>query len=83
MEEAGLRYVGRAPDKIRMEVFELKGHPYYVGCQFHPELKSRPTRPAPLFVGLVKASIEYKKGREKALRKRRTPPKRRTPAKKK
>jgi CTP synthase len=66
-----MRYVGRAPDKIRMEVFEHRDHPYYVGCQFHPELKSRPTRPAPLFVGLVKAAIEYKKGKEKAARKRR------------
>jgi CTP synthase len=71
MEEAGLRFVGRAPDKIRMEVFELEGHPYYVGCQFHPELKSRPTRPAPLFVGLVNAAIEFKKGKEKAAKKRR------------
>ncbi|NIP35329.1 MAG: CTP synthase (glutamine hydrolyzing), partial [Thermoplasmata archaeon] len=70
IEDAGLRYVGRAPDKIRMEVFELEGHPYYVGCQFHPELKSRPTRPAPLFVGLVRAAVENKKEREKAAKKR-------------
>jgi CTP synthase len=70
IEEAGLRYVGRAPDKIRMEVFELQNHPYFVGCQFHPELKSRPTRPAPLFVGLVKAAVKYRKGKEKAARKR-------------
>jgi CTP synthase len=63
IEAAGLRYVGRAPDKIRMEVFELEGHPYFVGCQFHPELKSRPTRPAPLFVGLVSAAIDLKKGK--------------------
>jgi CTP synthase len=43
-----------------MEVFQLKDHPYYVGCQFHPELKSRPRRPAPLFAGLVAAAVEYK-----------------------
>jgi CTP synthase len=53
-----------------MEVFELQNHPYFVGCQFHPELKSRPTRPAPLFVGLVKAAVKYRKGKEKAARKR-------------
>ncbi|UCC93858.1 MAG: gamma-glutamyl-gamma-aminobutyrate hydrolase family protein, partial [Thermoplasmata archaeon] len=70
IEEAGLRFVGRAPDKIRMEVFELEGHPYYVGCQFHPELKSRPTRPAPMFVGLMRAAVEHKKGKEKAAKKR-------------
>ncbi len=68
IEEAGLKYVGRDPDGIRMEVFELEGHPYYVGCQFHPELKSRPRRPAPLFVGLVAAAMDYKKGLEKAAR---------------
>ena len=62
-EEAGLKFVGRAPDKVRMEVFELEGHPYYVGCQFHPELKSRPTRPAPLFVGLVTAALKLKRSR--------------------
>jgi len=82
-EDAGLRYVGRAPDGIRMEVFELQNHPYFVGCQFHPELKSRPTRPAPLFVGLVKGAIEYKKGKARAARKRKKPAKKKAPAKKK
>jgi CTP synthase len=66
-----------------MEVFELEGHPYFVGCQFHPELKSRPTRPAPLFVGLVRAAIEYRKAKDKAARKRKAPAKRKTTAKKK
>ncbi len=65
IEEAGLKYVGKAEDKIRMEVFQLEGHPYFTGCQFHPELKSRPTRPAPLFVGLVSAAMDYKKALEK------------------
>jgi CTP synthase len=69
IEEAGLKYVGRAPDMIRMEVFQLDGHPYYIGCQFHPELKSRPTRPAPLFVGLVSAAIAYKRSKAKGSRK--------------
>jgi CTP synthase len=81
IEEAGLRYVGRAPDKIRMEVFELEGHPYYVGCQFHPELTSRPTRPAPLFVGLVSAAMDYKNGKGKKGKKK--PAKKKTKGKKK
>jgi CTP synthase len=70
MEEGGLRFVGRAPDKIRMEVFELQDHPYFAGCQFHPELKSRPTRPAPLFVGLVRAAVDYKKEKAKSVKKK-------------
>ncbi|MCK4970098.1 MAG: gamma-glutamyl-gamma-aminobutyrate hydrolase family protein, partial [Thermoplasmata archaeon] len=69
IEEAGLKFVGRAPDKIRMEVFELENHPYFVGCQFHPELKSRPNRPAPLFVGLVSAAIDYKKAGDRKAKK--------------
>ena len=60
LEKAGLRFVGKSEDGVRMEVFQLKDHPYYVGCQFHPELKSRPRRPAPLFAGLVGAAVEYK-----------------------
>ena len=45
--------MGRDTTGERMEVFELAGHPYYVGCQFHPEFKSRPQSPSPLFVGLI------------------------------
>ncbi|MGB2340971.1 MAG: glutamine amidotransferase-related protein, partial [Candidatus Poseidoniaceae archaeon] len=40
----------------RCEIFELKGHPYYVGVQFHPEFKSRPNRPSPPFLGLLQAA---------------------------
>lgn len=54
MEAQGLEFVGRDTTGERMEVFELKNHPYYVGCQFHPEFKSRPTKPSPLFLGLLK-----------------------------
>jgi CTP synthase len=56
----GLKFTGKSPDERRMEIAELKGHPYYVGSQFHPELKSRPMKPAPLYVGLVKAILEKK-----------------------
>ena len=54
MENAGLRVVGTSPDKALVEIVELKGHPFYIGVQFHPEFKSRPDKPHPLFVELVK-----------------------------
>ena len=38
-------------------IVEIKDHPYFIACQFHPEFKSRPNKPAPLFVGLVKAAM--------------------------
>jgi CTP synthase len=44
---------------------ELKNHPYFEACQFHPEFKSRPTDPHPLFTGLVKAALEQKKANGK------------------
>jgi len=44
-----------------MEIFELPSHNFFIGCQFHPELKSRPEAPAPLFVGLVRAALDRKK----------------------
>jgi CTP synthase len=62
IEAAGLRFTGKSEDGRRMEIYELEGHPYMVGCQFHPELKSRPSHPAPLYLGLVKAAIERKFG---------------------
>src|SRR2546422_123612 len=58
LEAAGLKYVGRSDDGRRMEILELRGHPYFVASQFHPELKSRPLRPSPLHLGLVKAAAE-------------------------
>jgi len=56
LEDAGLRFVGRSDDGRRMEVLELKGHPYFVASQFHPELRSRPLRPSPIHLGLVRAA---------------------------
>lgn len=53
-ENAGLKCVGISPDNKLVEIVELKGHPFYVGCQFHPEFKSRPNRPHPLFEGFVR-----------------------------
>lgn len=60
LEEAGLTVSGTSPDGNLVEIVEIKNHPYFIAGQFHPELKSRPNRPAPLFVGLVKACIDNK-----------------------
>lgn len=55
MEEKGLILSGTSPDGKLVEIIEIKDHPYYIASQFHPEFKSRPDRPAPLFVELIKA----------------------------
>ena len=57
-----MKYTGRDNGGRRMEVLELEGHPYYVASQFHPEFKSRPDKPSPLHLGLVKAALANKKG---------------------
>jgi len=56
IEEAGFVFVGKDESGQRCEIFELNDHPYYVGVQFHPEFKSRPGRPSPPFLGLLKAA---------------------------
>jgi len=58
IESAGLVFVGKDETGQRCEIFELKDHPYYVGVQFHPEFKSRPGKPSPPFLGLLRASSE-------------------------
>ncbi len=57
LEKAGLVPTGVSPDDQLVEIMELKGHPWFLGCQFHPELKSRPLDPHPLFRGLIKAAV--------------------------
>ena len=57
---AGLKYVGTSDGGRRMEILELDGHPYFVASQFHPELRSRPMRPSPLHLGLVRAAAGMK-----------------------
>lgn len=61
MEEAGLKAVGVNPDSGLVEVVELKDHPWFVGVQFHPELRSTVLNPHPLFVKFVEAAMEHKK----------------------
>ena len=58
LENAGLVCSGTSPDGKLVEIIEIKNHPYFIASQFHPELKSRPNRPAPLFVGLIKAATQ-------------------------
>ena len=57
IEAAGLKVCGTSPDGKLVEIVELPKHPYFIACQFHPEFKSRPTAPHPLFVGLVSAAL--------------------------
>ncbi len=59
LAEFGLRLSGQSPDGGLVEVIELPDHPWFLGCQFHPELKSRPTRPHPLFTAFVAASLRH------------------------
>lgn len=59
---AGLKVAGINPERNLVEVVELSGHPWFVGVQFHPEFKSRPNRPHPLFAGLVGAALKKKEG---------------------
>ena len=54
LENAGLKISGTSPDGLLVEMVEIEDHPYFIAVQFHPELKSRPNRPAPLFVGLIR-----------------------------
>lgn len=60
LEAAGLICSGTSPDGSLVEIVEIPSHPYFIAGQFHPELKSRPNKPAPLFVGLIRAAKENK-----------------------
>ncbi len=64
----GLRISGSTPDGTYVEIVEIPGHPFFLGCQFHPEFKSKPLEPHPLFSAFVKASYENRLGRERRTR---------------
>jgi CTP synthase len=64
--ENGLRLSGLSPDGSLVEMIELPDHPWFIGCQFHPELRSRPTRPHPLFAGLIAAAVKHARLRTQA-----------------
>jgi CTP synthase len=57
LEATGLRFCGMSPDGVLPEIVELPGHPWFVGVQYHPELKSKPFDPHPLFAGFIAAAV--------------------------
>jgi len=62
---AGLKITGRTPDENYVEIVEAPDHPWFLGCQFHPEFKSKPLEPHPLFAAFIGAALEHKKERSK------------------
>jgi CTP synthase len=58
LEAAGLRFSGLSPDGLLPEIVEIPGHPWFIGVQYHPELKSKPFDPHPLFASFVAAAVE-------------------------
>jgi CTP synthase len=62
----GMKLSGLSPDGQLVEIVELPSHPWFLGCQFHPELQSRPTRPHPLFAGFIAAAAKAKRRRAPA-----------------
>ena len=62
LTEAGLIVSGASPDGRLAEAVEIEGHPFYIGVQYHPEFKSRPTRPHPLFLGFLRAALDREEG---------------------
>jgi CTP synthase len=65
LTNAGLRITGRTPDENYVEIIEAPEHPWFLGCQFHPEFKSKPLEPHPLFAAFIGAAIEHKKARSR------------------
>lgn len=65
LTQKGLRITGISPDGRLAEIVEIQNHPWFVGCQFHPEFKSRPTHPHPLFSKFIEAALKYSKGKKK------------------
>jgi CTP synthase len=60
---AGFKITGRTPDGVYVEIVEIPDHPWFVGCQFHPEFKSKPLAPHPLFAAFIRASVENRRAR--------------------
>jgi CTP synthase len=64
LKEAGLKISGMAPSGELVEIVEIEDHPWYLGCQFHPEFKSRPMTPHPLFRSFIAAALKYSGNRK-------------------
>jgi CTP synthase len=60
LTRAGFRITGRTPDGVYVEIVEVPDHPWFLGCQFHPEFKSKPMAPHPLFAAFIHASVEHR-----------------------
>src|SRR3984957_13177399 len=65
LKQHGLKLTGETPDGVYVEICELPDHPWYLGCQFHPEFKSKPLEPHPLFSAFIAASLDQQKRRMK------------------
>ncbi len=65
LEQAGMVFSGLSPDGKLVEIVELPQHPWFLGCQFHPEFKSRPLSPHPLFSAFVQAALKYRLARDR------------------
>jgi CTP synthase len=65
LTDKGLQITGASPDGRLAEIVEIKNHPWFLGCQFHPEFKSRPTKPHPLFSKFIEAALKHAKGKSK------------------
>jgi CTP synthase len=65
LSQHGMRFTGLSPDGGLVEIIELPGHPWFLGCQFHPELKSRPMRAHPLFRAFIGAAVERRRQSER------------------
>jgi len=63
LTRAGFRITGRTPDGVYVEIIEILDHPWFLGCQFHPEFKSKPLAPHPLFAAFIRASLENRQHR--------------------
>jgi CTP synthase len=70
LEGAGMILSGQSPDGRLVEIVELRDHPWFVASQFHPEFKSRPERPHPLFDGFIATAVALRDGREPSFRAR-------------
>jgi CTP synthase len=62
MDAEGFVISGTSPDGTLAELIELRDHPYFVGCQYHPEFQSKPNKPHPLFKGFIAAALTYRVG---------------------
>jgi CTP synthase len=65
MKAKGFVISGTSPDGTLAELIELRDHPYFVGCQYHPEFQSKPNKPHPLFKGFIAAAVRYQAGGDK------------------